>query len=391
MNDKSEKQAERLMIIAVIVIFLLLLLLSSSEGYSRYTLSSPVSAESVHGEGQQGNESGSIQVSEVSPLITSETVTTKTSPETKESRLHPGETLAAVPYNLGSAETRNLKVSVHVSNQAADAASSNIRLEIPLLGDLDSPYQVTLKESFSHEAVELKESDLGNRIAVFQITSLAPGAKEIITLNYNVNVHPMTSNSSYKPYEAGSAAAVYLQPAQKIESDHPEIISQARQLTAGLTDEREKALAIFKFVIAHLKYDLNSASRNKGALNALNSRSGVCEDYASLFVALCRASGIPARVVNGYTDPKGRGEIWNLSAGETVSLSGYRHSWAEFYLEETGWLPADPTMNIYSNTLTYFGSLPQASHLAQNYLDQSIRARFQGGQLAVSWNEELAG
>jgi hypothetical protein len=140
-----------------------------------------------------------------------------------------------------------------------------------------------------------------------------------------------------------------------------------------------------------MKYDLNSPDRNNGALSALRSGSGVCEDYAALFAALCRAEGIPARMINGYTDPQGRGEIWNIASGKALSLKGYRHCWAEFYLESMGWLPADPTLNIYDSNLVYFASLPQASHLAQNYADQSLRVRFQGGQLDVAWEEELAG
>ena len=88
-----------------------------------------------------------------------------------------------------------------------------------------------------------------------------------------------------------------------------------------------------------MSYDLDSASRNSGALSALYNGSGVCEDYAALFVALCRAEGIPARLVNGYTDPRGRGDVWNVAYGETFPLTGFRHSWAEFYLEGLGWLP----------------------------------------------------
>ncbi|NLL20998.1 MAG: transglutaminase domain-containing protein, partial [Firmicutes bacterium] len=153
----------------------------------------------------------------------------------------------------------------------------------------------------------------------------------------------------------------------------------------------EKARAICSFVITYLKYDINSGSRNSGALIALRSGSGVCEDYASLFAALCRASGIPARVVNGYCDPKGTGDIWNLSPGERFPLQGYRHSWVEFYLHGSGWIPADPTMDIQSGSMKYFGSLPQASHLAQNYEDIPLKVRYKGAQLSVTWEEELVG
>jgi len=56
-----------------------------------------------------------------------------------------------------------------------------------------------------------------------------------------------------------------------------------------------------------------------------------------------------------------------------------------------GWVPADPTLNIYNPDLRYFASLPQADHLAQNYLDQPLRMHFKGGELDVTWEVGLAG
>ncbi|RJX29124.1 MAG: transglutaminase domain-containing protein [Dethiobacter sp.] len=203
----------------------------------------------------------------------------------------------------------------------------------------------------------------------------------------------MTANLAHNSFSAEpiDPDPWYLQPSTNIESDHPEIVDRAQKITAASRNDLEKALAIFYFVLDHMKYALNSPSRNSGALTALRSKSGVCEDYAALFVALCRASGVPARQVNGYADPKGSGKIWNLAPGETFALRGYRHSWAEFYIKGLGWLPADPTMNNHSGHLKYFASLPRASHLAQNYLDQSLRLRYQGGQLVLTWEERLVG
>ena len=61
----------------------------------------------------------------------------------------------------------------------------------------------------------------------------------------------------------------------------------------------------------------------------------------------------------------------------------------ECYVEGRGWLPADPTFEAGPNSFNYFGSLPHGSHIAQNYMDLSLRVRFQGGKLAVTWDETL--
>jgi hypothetical protein len=367
---------------------------SIEQGETAETVGQTEAANSIEG-AAQNDTAGTVEsvssVSSVSSVGSVEYVeTNETIKETAVAPLAP----ASEPYNFGRAYSRNLCVNIVVKN-TGNSVSSNIRLEIPLLAELNSPYQETARETYSHTPAEIKRLGNNNRAAVFRLDSLAPGASETITLNYYLNTYPININNLTTDNNLGnisnSSASSYLKSSEKIESDHPDILKTARELTAACKTGMEKARAIYSFVIAHMDYNLNSQSRNAGALAALRSGSGVCEDYASLFAALCRASGVPARVVNGYADPKGTGDNWNLAPGETFALRGYRHSWAEFYLDGAGWIPADPTMNIHGTNLNYFAALPQASHLAQNYEDISLKARYSGGQLSVTWEEELAG
>lgn len=67
-------------------------------------------------------------------------------------------------------------------------------------------------------------------------------------------------------------------------------------------------------------------------------KRGFCEHYASAFVFLMRAAGIPARVIVGYQG----GEFNPL--GNTVQVRQYdAHAWAEIWLPEKGWIEFDPT------------------------------------------------
>ena len=68
------------------------------------------------------------------------------------------------------------------------------------------------------------------------------------------------------------------------------------------------------------------------------TRRGFCEHYASAFVFLMRAAGVPARVVTGYQG----GEINPVDAFMTVRQSD-AHAWAEVWLPERGWIRVDPT------------------------------------------------
>jgi transglutaminase-like putative cysteine protease len=68
------------------------------------------------------------------------------------------------------------------------------------------------------------------------------------------------------------------------------------------------------------------------------SRDGFCGHYASAFVTLMRAAGVPARVVTGYL-----GGEWNPIGDYFVIRQSDAHSWAEVWLEGRGWTRVDPT------------------------------------------------
>jgi len=72
-----------------------------------------------------------------------------------------------------------------------------------------------------------------------------------------------------------------------------------------------------------------------------DNRRGFCEHYASAYVFLMRAAGIPARVVVGY-----QGGEYNPN-GNYVSVRQFdAHAWAEIWLEGQGWVRVDPTMAV---------------------------------------------
>jgi transglutaminase-like putative cysteine protease len=72
-----------------------------------------------------------------------------------------------------------------------------------------------------------------------------------------------------------------------------------------------------------------------------DTRLGFCEHYASAFVVLMRALGIPARVVTGYQG----GELNPVDSFLTVRQSD-AHAWAEVWLGGRGWIRVDPTGTV---------------------------------------------
>lgn len=179
-------------------------------------------------------------------------------------------------------------------------------------------------------------------------------------IKYNVNLA-----DTYSDYRGFSEYQKYTSSEKKIESDDLLIRSKAKEIIGSETNAYLKAKMIFEYVNTSLIYDYSEA--NKGALNALITKKGVCEDYADLFSAMCRAVGIPTRIVYGFWVP-----LENISSTPFETL-WYRHAWAEFYIPEYGWVIAEPTKQINDSTgrlvpaLDYMANLPSGDHFAEGY------------------------
>ncbi len=87
----------------------------------------------------------------------------------------------------------------------------------------------------------------------------------------------------------------YLGPSPYIESASGKIKSLSKQIVPDKDlPAWQKVERLYDWVREHVKYE---EGKIKGALAALEEKSGDCEELTSLFIALCRAQGIPARMV----------------------------------------------------------------------------------------------
>jgi hypothetical protein len=78
------------------------------------------------------------------------------------------------------------------------------------------------------------------------------------------------------------------------------------------------------------------------------TRVGFCGHYASAFVALMRAAGIPAHVVTGYL-----GGEWIPYGGYLLVRQSEAHAWAEVWLSGRGWTRVDPTAVVAPERLQH--------------------------------------
>ena len=80
----------------------------------------------------------------------------------------------------------------------------------------------------------------------------------------------------------------------------------------------------------------------------LESRQGYCTYFATAFVLLARAEGLPARYVQGYCVPA-------QGAREINVYSYMAHGWPEVYVAGVGWIPFEPTPGYGEMRYTSWG------------------------------------
>jgi transglutaminase-like putative cysteine protease len=155
---------------------------------------------------------------------------------------------------------------------------------------------------------------------------------ELSTIKYSINPEAIgeydTSSWEYQHYTRAT---------EWIQSHQPTIVDLARQIVGNTTNPYQQAREVHRWVSDNIR----SGPSTGTALGALETRSGGCGDYSSLFVALMRSLGVPARRVGGYM-PAPRGEL-RFTSGEWRAGGLGTHIWSEFLLPGYGWIQCDTT------------------------------------------------
>jgi len=94
-------------------------------------------------------------------------------------------------------------------------------------------------------------------------------------------------------------------------------------------------ISLNKFINSLLTYKTEITDVTTTADDALNIKSGVCQDYAHLFISMCRQNGIPSRYISGY-----------LNQGKDFIGNTLMHAWTEAFIPGVGWMGFDPTNNL---------------------------------------------
>ena len=194
--------------------------------------------------------------------------------------------------------------------------------------------------------------------------------------------------------------------------ESPRMLQQALRLPDGLNPrtrelaaewrntlnnpEQISAAALRYFREEKFFYTLQPPLLGQSAIDEFlfDTRRGFCEHYASAYVVLMRAAGVPARVVTGYQG----GEINPVDGFLTVRQSD-AHAWAEIWLDGKGWARVDPTGAVAPSriergigaALPAGDPLPALVRIDTDWLLQLQRLRYRWEAVNNAWNQWILG
>ncbi|CAG0123962.1 Protein-glutamine gamma-glutamyltransferase [Rhodocyclaceae bacterium] len=268
-----------------------------------------------------------------------------------------------------------------------------LRTAPPRLDGLSSPidYTVTLEP---HNRTWLFALEMPTQISV-------PAG-----LTYDFQVHGKSNVTARLRYTAHSQLgyranaeenSLQLQRAQVIPRQfNPRAQQLATEWRTSLqSDEEVMRAALGYFNREGFQYTLEPPLLGMHTVDdfLFETRKGFCEHYASSFVFLMRAAGIPARVVTGY-----QGGAYNGLGNYYIVRQSDAHAWAEVWLRGRGWVRVDPTAVIAPARVQsgLAASVPASDSAALPFLARTqspwlLKLRLNLDLLANQWNQWVLG
>ena len=270
-------------------------------------------------------------------------------------------------------------------------AGISIRSKVPALGQTGDPldYTVTLEP---HNKRWLFALEMPTKLSIPSVITddLQVLSKTPVIARVRYNVHSQITyrlNVEETPYQL--QRALKLPPAL-----NPRTLKLAADWRASLpNDVAIIRAAISLFNREGFEYTLEPPLLGRNGIDdfLFETRKGFCEHYASSFVYLMRAAGIPARVVTGY-----QGGESNLLGGYSIIRQSDAHAWTEVWIKDRGWQRIDPTAaispeRIRSGLSASMPDSPSLPFMARTQSPWLLKMRFNLDMLNYRWNQWVLG
>ncbi len=175
----------------------------------------------------------------------------------------------------------------------------------------------------------------GQEVAYYRLDDLGPTDIATVTMYASARLYQI--QYYIFPDRVGTLEEVpadirdrYLADDAKFDLQNP-VIQEAVQAAVGdRTNVYWIARRIYNYVLSRVEYELSGGWNVAPAV--LERGTGSCSEYSFVYIAMCRAAGVPARYAGSV-----------VIRGDDASWDDVFHRWVEVYLPGYGWVPVDPS------------------------------------------------
>ena len=243
-------------------------------------------------------------------------------------------TLIILPLFINKLEAKERSGEVNFTvNIEAPEDSTDVRLWLPYpVSDNEQTIEdVKIDGNFSYQGV-YREKETGNLILYAEWTKPVTSER---TLTF---VFKASAIERVKKDFSGEKADIPVEVQEDLKGSmflptDGKVKDIAQSVTRWKWGVSSKARAVYDWVVENTFRDPNVKGCGLGDVEQMIvKKGGKCADISSIFVAVARAAGVPAREVFGL----------RLGKKDIDDITGGHHCWAEFYLPGYGWVPVDP-------------------------------------------------
>ncbi len=199
---------------------------------------------------------------------------------------------------------------------------------------------ITNVQGLTYMKVEAKIKSEGEWITVESLNF--PGQSFTGTVTENMiegvfEIEPIRCDGTNAPgfpfdYPLPDSMQKYIEPENLIESNHPDLMAEAKDITKDATNSWDAVVSLSKWVAENIKGAIPGGT---SAINTYNTRLGECGSHSRLLAAFCRGVGIPARLSIGC--------MYSTYYGGSFG----QHAWTEVFMGDAGWIAVDATAFEY--------------------------------------------
>jgi transglutaminase-like putative cysteine protease len=299
------------------------------------------------------------------------------------------ESLVSVNSNINRLDTSyiiyqnprvyNVKISFEINPDPAKIdRGQDLKVWIPIPREWDSQKNVQILSVQPEPHSQFTDPEYGNKIFYWDFGKYSekPSYRvdiQVRLLSYGIQT--TIDTSSIKAYDTTSAEyKIYTESGHTIHIT-PKVEELAKEAVGNEKNPYLKTQKICLFVHKKIRYHQGMDDRSLDWLlshPAIDESTGeeyftgACTEYAALFVSMCRSEGIPARCVYGRIgwrpflneeNSKMYSRLDTVISDDEFAGAQHHglgpHMWAEFYLQDIGWIPVDPNAGSFGQLHNY--------------------------------------